>query len=76
MKRKKYYKKDIAMRRFYYILILLFMFTIYLFSQSEGNELIKVDTVVRVDTVIISKIDTVIVGYVDHLHYRELLKIA
>jgi hypothetical protein len=49
------------MRRLHYILVLLFISASYLFSQNEGNELIRVDTVIIVDTVIVVKIDTVII---------------
>lgn len=48
------------MKNIYYILVLFFIFTNYLLSQNGVNEqIIKVDTVIRIDTVVIIKIDTV-----------------
>jgi hypothetical protein len=51
------------MRTIHYILVLLFISTTYIFSQSEKNELKKVDTVIvsRIDTVVITRVDTIIV---------------
>ena len=63
------------MIRFYYILVLLFMFTSYLFPQSEEKKIIKVDTVVIVDTIIVVEVDTVtieeIVVDTDYLPYLK-----
>jgi hypothetical protein len=46
------------MKRFRFILILSFISTAYLFSQIEGNEIIKTDTVITIDSVVATKIDT------------------
>jgi hypothetical protein len=43
------------------MLVLFIIFTGCLFSQSEENKIIKVDTVIRVDTIIVKKIDTVVI---------------
>ena len=48
------------MKKLNYILALLFIFTAYLFSQTEGSETIKVDTVVRIDTIQIEEADTTV----------------
>jgi hypothetical protein len=49
------------------------MFTSYLFSQNEGNELIKVDTVVIVDTVIIIKADTILRTRIDTIVVKKFI---
>ena len=49
------------MKRLHYMLVLFIIFTGCLFSQSEENKIIKVDTVIRVDTIIVRKTDTVVV---------------
>ena len=59
------------MRKLYYILSLFFISTVYLFSQTEENEIIKIDTVIRVDTVTIIKFDTVIVIEIDTIIVEE-----
>jgi len=43
------------MKRFKYILVLTIIFTSYIFSQVEENEIIDMDTVTRVDTVIVEQ---------------------
>jgi hypothetical protein len=43
------------------ILVLFIISASYLFSQSEGSEIIKVDTVIRVDTVTIIRVDTLVI---------------
>ena len=47
--------QEIITKKIYCVLILLCTFTGYLFSQSKENELIKMDTVVRVDTVVVEE---------------------
>ena len=49
------------MKRIYCVFILLVISTGYLFPQNEENKIIKVDTVVRVDTVVVRKVDTVVI---------------
>ena len=43
------------MKKLNYSIALLFISTVYLFSQTEENKIIQVDTVIRVDTVIVNK---------------------
>ena len=49
------------MTKWYYVLILLFISTGYLFSQTEENKIVQIDTVVSVDTIQIEKADTTMV---------------
>ena len=53
------YIKNFSMKKPYYILILFFLSTVYLFSQTEESKTIEVDTVVKIDTVVVIKVDTV-----------------
>jgi len=55
-----------------YFLVLFFIFTAYLFSQTEENKLISMDTIIRVDTVIVIKIDTVVVANLINEHKEEI----
>jgi hypothetical protein len=50
------------MKKYYYILLLSIIFTAYLFSQTEENEIVKVDTVIKIDTIIVIKVDTIVVA--------------
>jgi hypothetical protein len=43
------------MKKLHYILVLSIIFTGYLFSQTEENETIKVDTFTKVDTVVVEQ---------------------
>ena len=43
------------MKRLSYILVLFFLSTVYLFPQTEENKIIKVDTVMIMDTVVIAE---------------------
>ena len=43
------------MKTLYYVLVLFIISTGYLFSQSEENETIKVDTVIKKDTVVVEQ---------------------
>ena len=43
------------MTKWHYVLILFFIFPVYLFPQTEENEVIKVDTVIKADTIIIEE---------------------
>jgi hypothetical protein len=54
------------MKRYYYILFLSLIFTAYLFSQTEENEIVKIDTYINTDSVAVTKIDTTVVE-VDYL---------
>ena len=57
-----YFKnKMLLMRKFYCIIILFFISTGYLFSQTEENKIISVDTVITVDTVVVTKADTIVI---------------
>ena len=47
------------MKNLPYILLLLSISTGYLFSQTEENEIIQRDTVIIVDTVIVTRVDTI-----------------
>jgi len=49
------------MERFNFILILSLIFTSYLFSQTEENEIIEMYTLTNANTITMTKIDTVIV---------------
>jgi hypothetical protein len=49
------------MKKLHYILVLSLIFTAYLFSQTEENEIIKTDTVIKIDTIIVIKVDTIVV---------------
>ena len=49
------------MTKCYYVFILFFISISNLFSQTEGNETIKIDTIIRVDTVTAIEIDTTMV---------------
>ena len=62
------------MKKLHYILILLFISVDYLFSQSEGNELIKVDTVVIIqDTVVVIHANRVVMLKVDTVVVEEII---
>jgi len=50
------------MKKFSFILILFFISTCYLFSQTEEDEIIEMYTVTNANTITITKTDTVIVA--------------
>jgi hypothetical protein len=54
------------MKRYYYILFLSIVFTAYLFSQTEENEIVKIDTDINIDSIAVTKTDTTVVE-VDYL---------
>ena len=47
--------QELIMKKIYCVLILLCTFIGYSFSQSKENELITVDTFIKVDTIIIEE---------------------
>ena len=61
------------MKKIYYIIFLFFVFASHLFSQNEGNEnIIKRDTVIKIDTIIVPKIDTVVITKIDTIFIDKL----
>jgi hypothetical protein len=40
-----------------YILILFFISTGYLFSQTEENEIVKIDTDINIDSVVVTNVE-------------------
>ena len=61
------------MKKLCYVLILLFLFTSYLFSQTEESKTIKVDTIViiKVDTVTVTNIDTIVIAEPINKQYEQ-----
>jgi hypothetical protein len=49
------------MKRYYYILVLSIILTAYLFSQTKENEIVKIDTVLKIDSIAVIKVDTIVV---------------
>ena len=61
------------MKRLYYILVLFFIFTGYLFPQVEENEKIEMYTLTKVNTIVAAKADTITIAKIDTTIFAEIV---